>query len=97
MEHLNKVCKECTRDLGPNKTVSSIQQVARCIGTIDAVMTTFDSENGIISQHGKRKTVTCTSVVKITSEDLMKYQVIAPHQAKRAHPSFKTPKNLFST
>jgi L1 cell adhesion molecule like protein len=97
MEHLNKVCKECIRDLGPNKTTASIQQVARCIGTIDTLMNAFDSENAIKFQYGTHKKANCTNDITLLSEHLMKYEVLIPHQTKRTYPSFKSPKNLLST
>ena len=31
MEHLNKMCKGAIRDLGPNKTVDTIQRVAKSL------------------------------------------------------------------
>ena len=55
MEHLNKACKECVRDLGPNKTTAAIERAATSIGTIDAVITHFDSEVGVGSNRGLTK------------------------------------------
>lgn len=95
MEHLNKVCKECVRDLGPNKTTESIQQVSKCIGPIDSVMTAFDTENGVHSRSGDHKKASNTDDVKTISNDLVQYKVFIS-QNRKAHHSFKRPKNLFT-
>lgn len=94
MEHLNKVCKEYVRDLGPNKTASSIVQVSKSIGIIDSVMTVFDSENGIDSTSGSHKKVSCTDDVKMIADDLIKYKVLVSQGNRKVHPSFKKPKIL---
>ena len=64
MEHLNKACKECVRDLGPNKTTAAIERTATSIGIIDAVITHFDSEVGVGSNRGTHKRPSNTNDIK---------------------------------
>ena len=94
MEHLNKICKECVRELGSNKTISSIEQVSKSIGIIDSIMTVFDSENGIDSRSGTHKKVSCTDDVKMIADDLLKYKVIVSQINRKPHHSFKRPNYL---
>ena len=95
MEHLNKACKECVRDLGPNKTTAAIEQPATSIGTIDAVITHFNSEVGVGSNRGTHKRPSNTNDIKAICNDLQKYKVLQEQSSRMSHPSFKDPKNLF--
>ena len=96
LEHLNKVCKSCIRDLGANNSTGNITTISKSIGTVDAIVTKFDTENEIstyMSHHG----VACkTDDVKMIYNELMKYDVLVP-QSKRQYSYFKKPKDLLSS
>ena len=98
LEHLNKVCKACIRDLGANKKESNITKVAKCIGTIDSILTKFDSENNISVGHGSHARVSVSADAKMIAEHLIDYNAFVCEEScqKRRYSTFKNPKDLFS-
>ena len=55
------------RDLGPNKTASSIMRVAKTLGTIDPVISQFDVVNGIKRRREKH---TKLKIRKLSQESM---------------------------
>ncbi len=47
MEHLNRSVKEAVHYLGSNKTETSIQRIAKAIGTILPILDQFDNDNKV--------------------------------------------------
>ena len=44
MEHLNRVCKDCVRHLGANKTEKVIVRYSQCIGPVAKIIANFDEQ-----------------------------------------------------
>ena len=44
-EHLNRLCKECVRHLGANKTEKAICHFSRCMGPLSNILSKYDYEN----------------------------------------------------
>ena len=65
MEHLNRLCKDAVRDLGSNKTMSSISRVAKTLGTIDPVLQQFDEQNDVKQPSEHHAKVTCKNDINI--------------------------------
>ena len=89
MEHLNRVCKDAIRDLGPNKTAKSIMRAAKAHSTNNPVI----SQNSIDKQSGSHKKAKCVEDIKIIVHDLVKYKVFSP-QGRKPHSSFSKMKCL---
>ena len=70
MEHLNRLCKDAVRDLGSNKTTSSISRVAKTLGTLDPVLQQFDEQNDVKQPSGHHAKVTCKNDINILTEDI---------------------------
>ena len=94
MEHLNRMCKEIVKDLGSNKTITSIVNASKNLGTIDEVIRVFDNEGGLHFDTGIHKEASCINDVKVLTESLMKYKVFSQQTHRKAHLSFTKPKNL---
>ena len=94
MEHLNRLCKDAIRDLGPNKTVKSIMRAAKALGTIDPVISNFDAENHIDEQSGSHKKDKGLADMKKLCNDLSNYKVFSLQHGRLPHPSFLKPPHL---
>ena len=70
MEHLNRVCKDAIRDLGPNKTAKSIMRAAKALGTIKPC---YFPQNFIDKPSGSHKKAKCVEDIKIIVHNLVKY------------------------
>ena len=58
MEHLNRVVKEAVKSKGSNKTAAVFKRVVQAIGTIEPVISNFDSDNSVSAPVGSH---TCAS------------------------------------
>ena len=45
MEHLNRVLKDCIRQLGANKTTEMVIRVGKCIDNVDEILRNYDDDN----------------------------------------------------
>ena len=59
-EHLNRLCKECVRHLGANKTEKAICRFSRCMGPLSNILSKYDYENKHHCSSGSNTTPSCT-------------------------------------
>ena len=56
MEHLNRLCKEAIKVLGPNKTFdAAITRVGKALGTISPALDNFDKEHDLAFKSHEHK------------------------------------------
>ena len=82
--------------MGANKFTRSITIIFRSIGTVDAIVTKFDTENENATYMSHHGVASRTEDVKMIYNELMQYDVLVP-QSKRQYNSFKKPKDLLSS
>jgi len=46
-EHLNRLCKDCVKGLGANKTPKAIVRCGKALGVLHDVLKCFDKENNV--------------------------------------------------
>ena len=68
-------------------------RAAKALGTINPVISQFDSQNSIDKQSGSHKKAKCVEDIKIIVHDLIKYKVFSP-QGRKPHSSFSKMKSL---
>ena len=73
-------------------------KVAKCIGTIDSILTKFDSENNISVGHGSHARVSVSADAKMIAEHLIDYNAFVCEEScqQKRYSTFKNPKDLFS-
>ena len=47
IEHLNRLCKECVRHLGANKTENAIRHFSKCMGPLANILNNFDQKHNV--------------------------------------------------
>ena len=82
--------------MGANKSTGNITTISKSIGTVDAIVTKFDTENEIATYMSHHGVASRTENIKMIYNELMKYDVLVP-QSKRQYISFKKPKDLLSS
>ena len=70
MAHLNKICKECVRDLGSNKTVTEIQRASKALGAVHPILQQFDKINYVSVSSGRHKKPTCREEIHMITEEI---------------------------
>ena len=92
-EHFNRVCKECIRGLGPNKTEKAITRVGKALGTLRPLLDNFDSDNNVADTSGAHKKPSSAKDRDLIIQHLEHCKIFTPH-SDRFHPSFPTPKDV---
>ncbi len=52
-EHLNRLCKEAVKGLGPNKNVEGITRVSRALGVLEPILSKFDNDCCVPKSSGR--------------------------------------------
>ena len=88
MEHLNKVCKLCINDLGPNKTKDGLKRVGKCIGPLNDLLTNYDIAIGITEASGRHKLANVEKDKAIIMDELCEAKVFC-NIPERKHEKFQ--------
>ena len=86
-EHLNRLCKDSIAHLGANKTESSVNRIARALGTIQPVLDTFDNANNVNSPSELHREANSEKDFKNTLDILLQNSVFVRNPGRR-HSSF---------
>lgn len=87
LEHLNRLCKESIKGLGANKTKQSIVRVAKILGTMDTLLSNFDSENGVTTPSGAHRHPSFEKDLGVIINELQQSDVFSVIPGRK-HPSF---------
>lgn len=92
-EHLNKLCKDCVKGLGSNKTKQGITRCSKALGILHDLLKNFDENNHVVSANGAHHSPSYKQDLNLILEELQQTKVfdIVPN---RKHKSFKNPKNM---
>lgn len=92
-EHLNRLCKECVKGLGSNKTKESIVRCSKAMGILQEMLDNFDKSNNVSIPSGAHQPLSYHQDLQLITEQLQQSRIfdIIP---KRKHQHFKKPKNL---
>ena len=93
MEHLNRLCKIAIQGLGANKSDASIERVAKALGTLSPVLSTFDEQNSVNLDASIHKRPVREKDVDMIVKQLQKSKnlSIVP---KRKHVTFPKVRNI---
>ena len=89
MEHLNKVCKSCIRDLGANKNEENTVKVSKCIGTVESVISKFDLENDVPTSWGSHSRASAEEDIKLIVTQYEKTRLNAQKLETEIHAFLK--------
>ncbi len=93
-EHQIRICKSAVKSLGANKTPQCIQRVAEALGTISAVMDTFDADNKISDSGSSAHNVPNSRAdMNIILKELQEMSIFTEITG-RYYPSFPNPRNI---
>lgn len=92
-EHLNRLCKDCVKDLGTNKTKDGIIRCGKALGPLNDLLKNFDENNHVTDVSGAHHSPSYKQDLHMIIEELQQTEVfdVVP---KRRHNSFKNPKNI---
>ena len=92
-EHLNRLCKDCVKGLGSNKTKESIIRCSKALGVLQEMLDNFDDHNNVSIPSGAHKPLSYQQDVRLIVEQLQHSRIfdIVPN---RKHQHFTKPKNL---
>ena len=92
-EHLNRLCKECVKGLGSNKTKESIVRCSKALGILEEMLDNFDEHNNVSILSGAHQPLSCHQDVELIIKQLQQSRIfdIIPN---RKHQHFKKPKNV---
>lgn len=92
-DHLNRLCKDCVKDLGSNKTKESIVRCSKALGVLQEMLDNFDDHNNVSIPSGAHQPPLYLQDVRLIVEQLQQSRIfdIVP---TRKHQHFSKPKNL---
>ena len=92
-EHLSKLCKDCVKGLGSNKTKESIIRCSKGLGVLQEMLDNFDDHSSVSTPSGAHHPPSYQQNVRLIEEELQQSKIfdVVP---KRKHQHFSKPKNL---
>jgi len=92
-EHLNKLCKDCVKGLGSNKTKQGITRCNKALGTLHDLLKNFDEKNNVACANGAHRSPSNKLDLNLIIEELQRTKVfdVIPNPK---HTSFKSPNNI---
>ena len=93
LEHLNRVCKESIRGVGPNKTETVITRVGKALGTLSHILEQFDNENHVSTVSWAHCTPGFEKDRDRILHHLQQYNIFSVLPG-RSHSSFPKPRDM---
>ena len=69
-EHLNRLCKDCVKGLGSNKTTENIIRCSKAMGVLHNFLDNFDEISNVSSTNGAHSSPSCSEDVKSMLNEL---------------------------
>ena len=92
-EHLNRLCKDCVKGLGSNKTKPAIIRCSKALGTLHDMLENFDEDNGVARPGGAHRPPSYKEDLHLIVQELQQSKVF-DHIPGRKHGCFKKVKDL---
>ena len=93
-EHLNRLCKDCVKGLGSNKTKENIIRCSKAMGVLHDFLANFDKLNEVSSTSGAHSSPSFKEDVKLILNELNTARVFSVISNDRKHQSFQRPKDI---
>ena len=93
-EHLNKVVKDCIKDLGSNKTEAAVIKVGKAVGNLYPILDTFDKENSIKNPSGHHKVPNWDKDRDLLISRLLAAEIFTEKDQCRSHRNFSNPRDI---
>ena len=74
-EHLNRLCKDCVKGLGSNKTKQGITQCSKALGTLSNLLKNFDENNHVAYVSGAHHSPSYKQDLNLIVEELQQTKV----------------------
>ena len=92
-EHLNRLCKDCVKGLGSNKTKENIGRCSKALGVLDQFLSNFDEHNHVPNLTGAHSPPSCKEDLYSIIDELKEAEVFSVVSGRK-HQSFKKPKDI---
>ena len=95
LEHLNRLCKDCVKGLGANKTKENIERCSKALGVLDKILSNFDDNNHVPNTSGAHSRPSYKEDLHSIVDELKEAKVFSV-VAGRKHKSFQKPISILN-
>ena len=84
-EHVNKIIKFMTQNMGSNLTEASLQRAVRCLSPLEAFCTKFDTEGGVPGVSSAHCTKSDIKDIKSVVQVVLKHKLLKQIENRKHH------------